>query len=73
MKRIVVGYDAHAGLRESHPSHEGGPVCLSAESTMAVSTPERRCCGHETHRAAHALACEFAHSILVEIAFNLDF
>src|ERR1700719_2778552 len=72
MKRVTVGRvtvcdDAHAGLRESHPGHEGGSMCLPAESAMAVPTPERRCCGNEAQRAAHALAREFAHRVISKV------
>jgi hypothetical protein len=64
MKRGTIGNDAHAGLWESHPGHEGGSVRLPAESAMAVSTPKRGCCGNEAQRAAHALAREFAHRVI---------
>ena len=64
MKRVTVGDNVHAGLRESHPGHEGGSMRLPAESAMAVPTPERRCRSDEAQRAAHALARELAHRVI---------
>ena len=65
MKHVPFGGDAHAGLRETHPGHEGGAVSLPAESAMTVATEERRCRGHEAYRTAQTLTCEFTHGTLL--------
>ena len=61
MDSVLIVDDVDAFLWESGPRNERSPMCAPAEPAMTVRAPERRRGGNEPQRAAHTLACEFAH------------